>query len=286
MYTQLEKSLRVEDHQQELNRPIAYGRTAEVYTWEDGKVLKLFYDWMPQHSVQVEFEVSRKLASARLPVPQVYDRVQISNRHGIIYERLTGPTLLSQLVGKPWLMRRWASILAEMHAQLHTGTGIDSLDGMPRMAESMVRDVLRAPHLEAGEKEKIAALIPGLPDGNVICHYDFHPDQILLTANGPVILDWMTARVGHPAADVARTLVILTYGIPPGAGWLLRQAVTVLAGLVRRSYLQQYLKLNPQVTLVQIQAWIVPVAAARLCEGIENETQPILRTIRGMLRRM
>ncbi|PKO19061.1 MAG: hypothetical protein CVU39_00485 [Chloroflexi bacterium HGW-Chloroflexi-10] len=286
MHTRLEESLRVEDHQQELNKPIAFGRTAEIYAGEDGKVLKLFYDWMPQHSVQTEFEVSRKLASAGLPVPQVYDRVLIGKRYGIIYERVNGPTLLSKLIGKPWQVQHWAETLAKLHAQLHTGKGIDSPDGMPRMSESLVRDVLRAPHLETREKEKIAALIPGLPDGNVICHYDFHPDQILLTADGPVILDWMTARLGHPAADVARTLVILTYGIPPGAGWLLRQAVYILAGLVRRSYLQQYLKLNPQVTLVQVQAWILPVATARLCEGIENETQPILRAIRGMLRRM
>ncbi len=28
-----------------LDLPIAYGRTAEIYAWQNGQVLKLFYDW-------------------------------------------------------------------------------------------------------------------------------------------------------------------------------------------------------------------------------------------------
>ena len=38
-------------------KPIAYGRTAEIYAWEDGWVLKQFYNWFPEESVRYEAEL-------------------------------------------------------------------------------------------------------------------------------------------------------------------------------------------------------------------------------------
>jgi hypothetical protein len=31
----------------EPGRPIAAGRTAEIYAWDEGQVLKLYRDWFP-----------------------------------------------------------------------------------------------------------------------------------------------------------------------------------------------------------------------------------------------
>ena len=49
--------------------------------------------------------------------------------------------------------------------------------------------------------------LAGLPDGDQLCHGDFRPDNLVLTASGPVVLDWMTATRGVPVADVVRTLM-------------------------------------------------------------------------------
>ena len=40
--------------------PSAYGRTAEIYAWQNGQVLKLFYDWFGRR-------MACKLASAFFP---------------------------------------------------------------------------------------------------------------------------------------------------------------------------------------------------------------------------
>ena len=34
----------VHDMNVDLGQPIAYGRTAEIYAWQEGQVLKLFYE--------------------------------------------------------------------------------------------------------------------------------------------------------------------------------------------------------------------------------------------------
>lgn len=49
-----------------LGSPIAYGRTAEIYTWDDGHILKLFYDWFGQEGTAIchgDFHPGNVLAS-------------------------------------------------------------------------------------------------------------------------------------------------------------------------------------------------------------------------------
>lgn len=54
-----------------LSQPIAYGRTAEIYAWEEGQILKLFYDWFDQENIAYEYHISRAIQKAGLPVPAV-----------------------------------------------------------------------------------------------------------------------------------------------------------------------------------------------------------------------
>jgi aminoglycoside phosphotransferase (APT) family kinase protein len=47
-------------------------------------------------------------------------------------------------------------------------------------------------------------------------HLDFHPENVLVSPNGPIVIDWTNARRGEPAVDVAMTWVILatSAGLP------------------------------------------------------------------------
>jgi hypothetical protein len=81
----------------------------------------------------------------------------------------------------------------------------------------------------------------------------------------------MTARVGHPAADVARTTVLLRFGPVLNASWLMQKLVNRLRGKFFRTYLSRYLELNPAMTAAQIDAWLPLVALARLAENIPGE---------------
>ncbi len=85
---------------------IAKGRTAEVYAWQKGQVLKLFYAWCPSNWIQHEIDVSRIIATKTLPTPKFIDVINIEGRQGIIYERVDGPTMLRLSSRKPWLFSR------------------------------------------------------------------------------------------------------------------------------------------------------------------------------------
>ncbi len=43
----------------------------------------------------------------------------------------------------------------------------------------------------------------------VLCHGDLHPSNVILTDDGPMIVDWFDACRGEPVAEVARTSLLL-----------------------------------------------------------------------------
>lgn len=258
---------------------IAKGRTAEVYAWQENLILKLYYAWCPPHLAQQEIDVGRVIATMPLPTPKLIDALKIEERQGIIYERVDGPSLLTLSGTKPWLLFHLARQLAELHTQIHKQDG----SGFASLRSSLYATIQQVEDLPSGLKTDVLRLLEKLPDGSALCHFDFHPDQVLSTAKGPVIIDWMTACQGHPLADVARTSILLMIGQVPYAGWVMRALVNLWRGLFYRTYVARYLELHPGVTQDEVTTWMIPVAAGRLKEGIHGEQKPLLSFIQSHL---
>jgi aminoglycoside phosphotransferase (APT) family kinase protein len=52
--------------------------------------------------------------------------------------------------------------------------------------------------------------LPPLPGGTGrILHLDLHPENVMLTERGPVVIDWVNARDGHPDLDTGLSALIL-----------------------------------------------------------------------------
>lgn len=66
-------------------------------------------------------------------------------------------------------------------------------------------------------KRTVLAVLGEMPDDERLCHGNFHPDNVLMTLQGPVIIGWMDATRGSPLVDIARTSLLLSMGdLPPG----------------------------------------------------------------------
>ena len=258
---------------------LARGRTAEVYAWQDNQVLKLFYEWCPEEWRRREVETGRRLAVTSLPTPRLIDQVMVEGRRGILYERAEGPSMLRLLSSRPWLLIRLARRLAELHSDIHAQSGA----GFGSLRASLQADIRDSESLPAETRQEVLERLERLPDGTALCHFDFHPDQVLMTGRGPMIIDWMTAFQGPPLADVARTRVLLTFGEALDTGWLLRRLINLLRRAFRGSYLRRYLELHPEASRAELQAWMLPVAVARLQERLPGEEGPLREFIRGLL---
>jgi Ser/Thr protein kinase RdoA (MazF antagonist) len=226
-----------------LDKPIALGRTAEIYSYGEGKILKLFFSTTPQSWVAKEIEIGRYVQESQLPVPKVYKRAEIDNREGIIYERIEGPTLLHELATKPWNVVRYGRLLAKLHVQIHEVQAPAKLETQREWATGGIPTSDKIPK---GLKASVLQLLDTLPDGNELCHGDFHPGNIIITPNGPVIIDWMTVSKGVASGDVARTSTILAAAKAP-KGTPLRWLLEWIRRLFLATYLKTYLQLRPDI---------------------------------------
>lgn len=258
---------------------LAQGRTAEVFAWNEDAILKLYYDWCPAEWVENEIERARYIEQLGLPVPRLLERVSVKGRPGLVYERVHGPSLLQVLASRPWRVVALARLLAQLQADIHRHDGA----GLPSLQGYLSRAIPRAPALSSGEKEQILWWLRQLSGRQALCHFDFHPDQVLMAPTGPVIIDWMTANCGDPLADVARTSLMLSYGSPTGEQRGRDAVLSLFRRLFHDRYLRAYLALHPGLDQTEIEAWKVPVAAARLCEEIASEKAPLLAYLRRAL---
>jgi len=259
-----------------LGKPFALGRTAEMYAWGNGHVLKLFRDWCPPTWVEHEARIARVVHTIGLPVPAVGDLIQVNGRRGIIYERVRGRSMLQTILFQPWAMTRMARQLAELHAAMHNLAAPD----LPSQRQQLRSRIERVPTLPADVRSAVLAALDQLPDGDRLCHNDFHPDNVMMTARGPIIIDWTDAMRGNPLADVARTLLLFEVGTPPQP--LLRMLIDLVRRQFRDVYLEHYFRLRPEGR-DQLAAWRPIIAAARLIEDIPGERERLIAQVRTCL---
>ena len=255
--------------------PMAEGRTAEIFLWEEDHVLKLYRDWCPSDWVEYESRVAHAIHAAGIPSPAPGEIVEVRGRRGLIYERVQGISMLQDLNARPWMLPRYARSLAELQAEIHS----KSIPGLPGYKARLQHDIRTTEHVSEDLREKFLTELETLPEGDKVCHGDFHPGNVILTGNGPVVIDWMTACTGSPWADVARTSMILTIGAK-AAGKQVNPLIRLVVGLYHRVYLNRYLALTPD-TQQELPRWARIIAAARLREGIIPEQEALIKIISG-----
>lgn len=256
---------------------VGLGRTAEILSWNKNQVLKLFRDGWSLSSAKWEENVARKIHETGLPVPAVFGIVEVNARYGIIYERVDGPSMLSLLIAKPEKIEHFADMFAKLHAQMHSL----GLTGLPSQRQRLERKIRNAEPLPDDRKNAVLRALRRLKGGSVVCHGDFHPDNILMSSRGPVIIDWSDATRGNPHADIARTLLLLQQGTSPQQANTGKEQISMRSSFID-TYLKSYTKTRP-ISLEEIELWGLPVAAARLSEGIKEEESRLLSIVETLV---
>jgi Ser/Thr protein kinase RdoA (MazF antagonist) len=248
------------------DQPIAQGRTADIYAWEDGQILKLYHAWVRPEGIKHEARVGRSMQTSGLPTPRVGEIVQVGGRHGLLYERLYGPSMLEMLLRKPWRRFDYAQRLAALHVRVHTHPVTVDL---PRQRRRLDERIRQADALPAHGRTALLSALAALPDGDQICHGDFHPANILLTTQGDVVIDWNDATLGNPLADVARFSVLALGAV--ATPQIPSRRIKRVVRHFHDASLRRYFQLRPGGE-DEYRRWLPIMAAARLSEGIPELT--------------
>lgn len=146
---------------------------------------------------------------------------------------------------------------------------------LPSVQDKLKDDISAAAELTTEEKEDLYKYIDTLPGGNSLCHFDFHPGNIIMRDHQAVVIDWMTACVGDKLSDIARTGVMLKYAEVPIKSKLIRKWIKRFQNGVYQAYIKEYIK-HTGTDILDIEKWEYPIMAARLREWVPESEKRIL----------
>jgi aminoglycoside phosphotransferase (APT) family kinase protein len=158
---------------------VASGRAADVFEHGPGTVVRRYRE--PGAQTTREAAVMEHVRLRGFPVPAVH----FAAGPELVMDRLEGPTMLDDLTRRPWRLVAHARLLASLHERLHR--------------------IEPPPGLESAYGE-----------GAAVLHLDLHPGNVMLTARGPMVIDWTAAVRGDPALDLAQTWVLIATSQVPG----------------------------------------------------------------------
>ncbi|MET3429418.1 aminoglycoside phosphotransferase (APT) family kinase protein [Actinoplanes tereljensis] len=157
--------------------PFAAGREADVFALDGGRVLRRYRTGM---DVRREAEVMAYVGGLGYPVPEVY----AADGTDLVMERLDGPTLAEAALIGELSIPDGVAILADLLRRLHELPARGSGGGGSGSGS-------------------------GSGSGDTIVHLDLHPENVLLTRRGPVVIDWCNAGDGVGDLDTALSALIL-----------------------------------------------------------------------------
>ena len=149
------------------------------------------------------------------PVPEVYE--VSGDGIDLVMARIEGPTMMEAASAQPWKLRRFGRELAKLHESLHCLSAPEWMNAAP------------------------------FSSGESLLHMDLHPLNVMLSSEGPIVLDWTNAVRGDPIVDVAATWVLLASGNVTSSRL---QALMVKVG--RNVLLKAFLKPFPKAELVSV----------------------------------
>lgn len=163
---------------------LASGRAADVYDIGNGRVLRRYRK--PSATIEYEQRVMRFVADQGIRVPAVFD---LGPEHlpdrDIVMEQIDGITMADDFEARPWKLFSHVRLLARVQRAINA---------------LVAPDWMFTPTTAAAKKRR---------DDSVL-HLDLHPMNIMITDDGPVVIDWTNASGGPAGFDAALTYVVMT----------------------------------------------------------------------------
>jgi aminoglycoside phosphotransferase (APT) family kinase protein len=180
---------------------LASGRDGDIFEFGPGLVLRRAKSG---RVIEGEARIIEYAREHGYPVPKIHE-VRAGGTE-IVMDRVDGPMMADEIAREPWNLARYGRELADLHDRLHV---------IP--APDWLRDL----------------------GGDRLVHLDLHPLNVMMTASGPVVIDWTNAARGDPLLDVAFTLILLTCPSVPGSN-LKNAAFRPVRNLLGRAFVNRY----------------------------------------------
>jgi aminoglycoside phosphotransferase (APT) family kinase protein len=245
---------------------VARGSRSLVHAYGRGAVIKVPKPSTPDSWIHSEAQYVEAVRAVGAPAPSLLGIEQVFGRPASVWERVDGPSLWQQVVDTPERSADVGRRLADVQLALFELVPPVTLPDQRDRLISKIR--WSAANMDASLGMALELLPPrvGTPR---LCHGDLHPSNVIVSREGPVLVDWFDASRGDRVADVARSLLTLLANGATTPSHLPGSDPATLAVLTQAylSRLQESLDISPDL----LAHWQAINAAGRLAEGVAPE---------------
>lgn len=224
----------------------------EMYRTESGFV-KTFGEEYSKADILNEALNQARVEETDLNIPQIKAIEVLDGKWSIIMDYAEGTTLTELMLANPEKEDEYLELFVDLQRTVLS----KRVPMLNRLKEKMQARISAA-KLDATTRYDLHTRLDSLPKHYNLCHGDFHPSNVIITADGtPYIVDWAHATQGNASADVATTYLMF-----------------YLEG--KEQLAEKYLKLyckKSDTAIQYVQKWIPIVAASRLTKAKPEEDE-------------
>jgi aminoglycoside phosphotransferase (APT) family kinase protein len=233
---------------------IGAGMSAVIYAHK-GVAAKVFRESQYRRQAFQEAFTMVVIETLNIPAPRVYGVETFQNRPVLLMDHVKGVSLNDIAIKNPEKTDECIGKVVELQALMHKSF---SNDFRP-LKMVLNGNIIASPGLSQEEKEQLISKLSKLPDGDALCHGDFHGGNILFDGKNYSIIDWAEVACGAPAADACRSYLDYIMGEMKYA----------------EIYLDKYSALTGR-SKEEVLAWL-PVVAGSIYGYLSEEAKKIAR---------
>ncbi len=232
-------------------------RSNKVIYRDGDKCIKVFNEDYSKADVLNEALNQARIEDCGLNIPKIYEVTMVDGKWAIVMDYVDGKDLHQLMREEPENEDKYLELFVELQLAAHGKT----CPLLTKLKDKMNRKISEST-LDATTRYELHTRLEGMPKHNKLCHGDFRPSNVILTADGtPYIIDWAHATQGNASADVARTYLVFCL-----------QGKQKLAD----KYLDLFCK-KSDTAKQYVQRWLPIVAASQSVKGNPEEREFLLK---------
>ncbi|MBD5132813.1 MAG: aminoglycoside phosphotransferase family protein [Clostridiales bacterium] len=195
-----------------------------------------------------------RVEATGLFIPKVHEVKKLDDgRLAIVMDYVEGKSLAALIAENPAKRSEYIARLIDIQLSMHKLTAPDLNKQRDKFARKFEQS-----GLDATTRYELHARLDGMPKHNKLCHGDFNPSNVIITADDRAcIIDWSHATIGNASADTARTYLLFK-----------------LAGddKTAEDYMTAFCK-KSDTARQYVEAWLPIVAASQMAKGKPEEKE-------------
>lgn len=195
-----------------------------------------------------------------VPAPRLRGVRRFKRGWGVIMTRIQGRDFSRIVRDHPEAKPKCIRQMARMHVAVHRHPA----PRLPSLKAWLTKEIRKAGEVDAAfPTDALLRRLAEMPDGDRLCHGDFHFSNVMGEPSNASIIDWPSAKRGHPAVDVCQSWLLMQR--PPGE----QDAMAYVEAYATESGL----------TPNDIFRWRAIVAGARLADNVPNEVEMLKKIV-------